>query len=419
MKIQNLPGTRDFYPAEMRQLNYIFSAWKKAAEKYGYAEVEGPMLESVDLWKEKTGELPEQMYNFKDKGDREVTIRPEFTPTLARLVAQKQKELTKPIRWYGIIRCWRYERPQSGRLREFFQFNIDCLGMDSMKADAEIIAVAAEILKELKLTPKEAYVRISNRKLLKGLLAGIGLSEKLIDATVKAIDKKDKMQEKEYLAMLEDYGLSTLQVEQLNDILETNSIAKLEKQKLNEEAAKGLAEIKELFSYLKSYGLEEYCELDLTIIRGLDYYTSTVFEVFDRSKKFRAIAGGGRYDDLVADFGGERCPGIGFGMGDVVLQLFLKERNKLPEHKKELEYYIAPISETVLNEAIGIAQKLRERSNAEIDLYAKNLKKQLYYANSIGAKKVVIIGEKDLKEQKVTIKDMATGKEEKVKISSL
>lgn len=417
MKIQNLPGTMDFYPKDMRILNYIFSTWKRAAERYGYEEVDAPMLEPAELWKAKSGgELPEQMYNFKDKGDREVAIRPEFTPSLARMVAQKQKELAKPIRWYTIARCWRYERPQSGRMREFFQLNIDCLGMDSMKADAEIIALTVDVLKQLELTPKDAYVRISNRKLLDELLKEIGVS---LEKTSDAIDKKDKMPEEEFEELLKEIGLKSEQVFGLKDILSISSIKEFEKQKLNEEAKKALGELKALFDYLKEYGAEEYCEIDMSIIRGLDYYTTTVFEVFDRSRKFRAIAGGGRYDDLVSAFGGERCPGVGLGMGNVVLTKFLEEKRKLPDLKKKIDYYVAPVSEEMDKQAVNIAQKLRGKCNVEVELTNRSLKKQMDYANNLGAEKVVIVGEKDLKEDKVTVKNMSTGKEEKVNLSSL
>ncbi len=419
MKIQNLPGTRDFYPKEMRQLNSIFSIWRNAAEKYGYAEVDGPLLETAELWKEKAGELPQQMYSFTDKGDREVAIRPEFTPTLARMIAQKQKEITKPIRWYGIIRCWRYERPQSGRLREFFQLNVDCAGTESMKADAEIIAITTDILKQLKITPQEAYIRISNRQLMKALLEELELEESRMPDLMNAIDKKDKLTEEAFEEMLKDIGLKQEQIFGLKDILNITQLAELEKLNLNKDAKKALQDLKELFNYLRAYGIEEYCELDLTIIRGLDYYTGTVFEVFDRSKKFRAIAGGGRYDNLVEDFGGERCPGVGIGMGDVVLQLFLKEKNKLPETQREVDYYVAPITEAVAAKAAEIAQKLRKKGKVEMDIAGRNLKKQMEYANAIGAKNVVIVGEKDLKEGKVTIKNMITREETQTAISDL
>ncbi len=387
MKIQNLPGTRDFYPKDMRLQNYIFKAWRTAAEKYGYEEVDAPMLEPAELWKSK-GELSEQMYSFTDKGDREVAIRPEFTPSLARMTAQKQKEMAKPLRWYGIIRCWRYERPQTGRLREFFQFNIDCLGQESMKADAEIIAVTAEVLKQLNISPKEAYIRISNRKVLKELLNEVGIED--AQSAMKLLDRKDKMQEKEFELMLkETYNLTEEQIFGIKDIFNITRIEDLGKLELNKDARAAVQELKELFTYLKMYGIEEYCEIDLSIIRGLDYYTSTVFEVFDRSKKFRAIAGGGRYADLVSDFGGEKCPGVGIGMGDVVLQKFIEANGKLPDLKKEVEYYVAPVSENMTEKAIEIAQKLRRKANVEMDMTGRPLKKQMDYANSIGAKKVV------------------------------
>jgi len=417
MKIQNLIGTRDFYPKDMRLQNYIFSAWRKAAEKFGYEEVDAPMLESADLWKSK-GELSEQMYSFMDKGDREVAIRPEFTPSLARMVAQKQKELQKPLRWYGIIRCWRYERPQTGRLREFFQFNIDCLGAESMKADAEVIATTVEILKQLKITPKEAYVRISNKKVLMELLKDIGVED--IESVLKIIDKKDKLSDNDFENLLKAaYKMNDEMVFGIKDILNITSIADLEKLKLNDETRKAVQELKDLFLYLDTYEAKDYCELDLSIIRGLDYYTGTVFEVFDRSRKFRAIAGGGRYENLVADFGGEKCPGVGLGMGDVVLQKFLEEKGKLPDLKKDVDYYVAPISDKVYAQALEISQKLRAKGNVEIDLVGRSLKKQMDYANSIGAKKVVIVGEKDLESNQVTVKNMETGKEEKQPLASL
>ncbi|MBU2638949.1 MAG: histidine--tRNA ligase [Nanoarchaeota archaeon] len=418
-KAQGLKGTRDFYPKEMNELNAIFNIWKAAARRFNYSEFDGPMLEPAELWTLKSGsEIPEQMYSFKDKSNKEIAVRPELTPTLARMVAAKQKELQKPIKWFSIARCWRYEAPQSGRLREFFQLNVDCLGTESMKADAEVIATAVEIMKSFNCTENDFYVRLNNRKLITALILGAGVKKASLKDVSRILDKKDKLSEKDFMLALKDLGLKQDVIDNLIAML-NSEISSIKPDKLDEDGKKGYNELMELIGYLNAYGIFKYCKIDFTIMRGFDYYTSTVFEVFDKSGEFRAIAGGGRYDDLVKDFGGEKCPGVGYGMGDVVLSLFLKKLNKFPESKQEVDYYIAPVNEDVMKQAIDIAGKLRKNADVEIDITGKNLKKQFDYANSINAKKIVIVGEKDLKENKVTIRDMKTGKEEKVNLNSL
>ena len=399
-----MKGTKDYYPEDKRIQNHIFSVWKKIAEKYGYEEVEPPILESADIYKKSGQEIPKQMYTFKDKSNRLLTLRPETTPSIARMVSQKS--LPKPIKWYSISTCFRYEAPQSGRSRQFTQFNLDCLGTKSIKADAEVILTAIEIMKSFNLTKKDFYIRISNRKLFQDLLNNLNL--KNTQQIARLIDKIDKISKKDLELSLKDLKLSQLQIKSLFKILETKD---LERIKIKSQ---GLVELKELFTYLRNYNVLDYCKLDLSIMRGFDYYTSTVFEVFDTSKEFRAIAGGGRYDELAKD-----CPGVGYGMGDIVLTLFLEKKKKLPELKKEMDYYVAPINEAVIKQAVQIAQKLRQNNNVEIDLMNKNLSKQLEYANSISAKNVIIVGEKDLKNKKITIRDMKTGKEKKVNLTSI
>lgn len=417
--VQGLKGTRDFYPKDMQELNIIFNAWKAAARRFNYQEFDGPMLEPAELWSLKSGaEIPEQMYCFEDKGGKKIAVRPELTPTLARMVAAKQKELQKPIKWFSIARCWRYEAPQSGRLREFFQLNVDCLGTESMAADAEVIATAVEIMKSFGCTENEFYVRLNNRKLITSLILGAGVEKAKLKEVSRVIDKKDKLSEKDFMLTLKDLNVKQEAIDNILTMLKSG-IADIKEEKLDESGKKGYKELMELIGCLNAYGIFKYCKIDFSIMRGFDYYTSTVFEVFDKSGEFRAVAGGGRYDDLVADFGGEKCPGVGYGMGDVVLGLFLKKLGKMPAAKPEVEYYVAPVNEAVVKQAIEIAGKLRKKANAEIDLVGKNLKKQFEYANSIGAKKIVIVGEKDLAEGKVTIREMGSGKEEKVEVDSL
>ncbi len=417
MKVQGLRGTRDFYPGKMRALNYIFGIWRSAALRFGYEEFDGPMLEPIELWTLKSGnEIPEQMYRFKDKSGNEIAVRPELTPTLARMVAAKQKELQKPIKWFSIPRCWRYEAPQSGRLREFFQLNVDCLGVESMQADAEVIATAVEIMKAFGCTSNEFYIRLCNRKLISSLLAKAGVKDAA--EVCRLIDKKDKLSEKDFALSLKDVGLNEKQIGEINGMLEM-PFEKVKADSLNEEGKKGYEEMKELIAYLKAYGIYDYCKVDFSIMRGFDYYTSTVFEVYDTSREFRAIAGGGRYEDLVGDFGGEKCPGVGYGMGDVVLELFLAKLGKMPPLKSEVDYFVAVTGKDVLKDAIGIAQKLRKKGSVEIELMDRKLRKQFDYANSISALNVVVVGEKEVQEKAVNIKDMKTGKETKVKISEL
>lgn len=415
MKIQNLTGTRDFYPELQRKLNYIFNAWREVSLKYGYEEMDSPLLEPVELWTLKSGsEIPEQMYNFTDKGGRNVAIRPELTPSLARMVAQKQRELGRPIKWFSIPRCWRYERPQSGRLREFYQFNLDLLGSDSMKADAEVIATSIEIMKRLKLTEKDFYIRLGNRRLLQEVFLQV-VDKKVLQEVFRLVDKKCKLKEGDFELAMKDLGLNNEEIRKLNELLRINSLEEIDYKKLNENGKKGYDELKELLSYLNEYGVSKFIKVDFSIMRGFDYYTSTVFEVFDAGKEFRAIAGGGRYDNLVNDFGGEKCPGVGYGMGDVVLSLFLESKGKLPILDKSVDYFVVNIGETY-DEVLKLANKLRKNYSVEVDVLDWDMGKQLKYANKINAKKVIFVGEDEVKKGKFKVRDMISGKEELVAI---
>lgn len=416
MKVQGLRGTRDFFPELMLELNYLFNAWREASLKYGYQEFDGPLLEPVELWTLKSGnEIPEQMYRFKDKSDSEIAVRPELTPTLARMIATKQKELVKPIKWFSIGRFWRYEAPQSGRLREFFQFNVDCLGTDSMKADAEVISMAISVMLKLGCTNEDFYIRVSNRRLANSLFSAFSKSREL----PRLIDKSGKLSKEDFNKSLEELGLDKNKITQLNNLLSIETLNNFDESNLDESGKKGLNELNELFQLLESYGLSEYVKLDFSIMRGMDYYTSTVFEVFDKKKEFRAIAGGGRYDDLVSEFGGEPCSGIGFGMGDVVLSLFLKKLNKMPEMPSNLDYFIAPVTAGVYPKAVEIASILRKKYNVSIDVSGKSLSKLMDYANTMKARNMIIVGKKDLEKNEVTLKLMDSGNETKVEFSEL
>lgn len=425
-RIEPVKGTRDFYPELMQRENYIFSTWKAVCLKYGYEEFDGPLLEPAKLWQLKSGaEIPEQMYTLTDKSNRLLAIRPELTPTLARMIAEKQKTMNKPIKWFSIPRCWRYEQPQSGRLREFFQLNVDCIGSDEMYSDAEVIAIAIDIVLALKLTEKDFYVRISNRTLLNQILKDLGVAD--AKDVFRLIDKKGKLDEKEFDSELARIGGKNYDI--IDEFLSIESVEDLEKfiaaNKLtnNDVLIKAKNELKQLFRYLSDYGFSDYIKFDPTITRGFDYYTRTVFEVYDKSLNYRAIAGGGRYDNLVADFGGEPLSGIGFGMGDVVLSLMLQDKGLLPDYKKEYDYYVtiipdddSEITSNLREYAIHVAQKLRSENKAVfLELNVKKLNKALELANKYAIPNVVIIGKTELDNGEFVVKDMLNKKEEKIK----
>ena len=399
-------GTRDFYPEIKFNQDYIFKAWEKVAKKFAYENIDGPMLEPAELWRMKSGaEIPDQMYVFTDKGNREVAVRPELTPTVARMIAAQQKSLMKPIKWYSIGRFWRYERAQAGRLREFFQFNLDCLGSDSMKLDSEVIATAINVMLEFGFTKKDFYIRLGNRKLIESLILATGVSKEQLKDVSRLIDKLDKIGIDKFKLSLTDLGLGKKVVDGLVSYL-GSTLKEIDSSKLDENGKLGLNQINEVIKYLKYYGLDKYVEFDPSIMRGFDYYTSTVFEVFDRSKKFRAVAGGGRYDNLVEDFGGDPLSGVGYAMGDVVIELFLKEKGLIPKYDKGVDYFVAVMDEKAMKYAISVATELRLKGNVEIEIMDRNFGKQTKYASKIGAKNLVVIGNDEVKSKKYKIKSL-------------
>jgi len=411
MKIQPYKGMKDYYPEDKETQNYIFNIWKNIALKYSFNEVEAPIIEPLELFTAKSGEeIKEQLYTLEDKAGRKLALRPELTPSLARMIAQR-KDLIKPIKWFSIQQCFRYEREQFGRSRSFYQLNLDILGTDNLLADAELIAIAVNIMKDFGFTKNDFFIRINNRKLINNLLKIIGINN--VQGIYGLIDKKSRIADKDFKEELKNLGLDDKQINELNKILSVKDIKSLEKYDVS------LVEIKRVFDYLKEFGVLDYCKLDLTIVRGLDYYTSTVFEVFDKQMELRAIAGGGRYDNLVDVFGGERCPGVGFGMGDVILGLLLEKKKRLQRSSVNLDYFVAIINDKVINRSIKIAEKLRKEYKVEMELVGRSLGKQLEYASKINAKNVVIVGEKDLKLGKVTVRDMKSGRERRIKIKDL
>ncbi len=383
--MKGLPGFRDFYPepiptADSWSLDlrrYIFDTWRGTAERYGFREYDGPPIEELDLYTKKSGdEIVGQLYNFTDKGDRNVSLRPEMTPTLARMAAAHTRNYKKPIKWFSIPQLFRYERQQKGRLREHFQFNADIIGEEHLAADAELIALLIDTLRDLKLTSDDFVVRLSSRRAWQDFFENGGGQEKDANDFYQIIDKLEREDPAVSGDKLAKLGFS---LEQVNDFIESG-------QPTDELAA--------ILANIKARGLGDFIKIDYRIIRGLAYYTGPVYEAFDKRGKFRAIAGGGRYDHLVKLVSGGKSdlPALGFGMGDVVLAELLKDRGLVPPLGQALDAFVQIADESLRNASLGIVQQLRQAGLAtEYPLLKTKPDKQLKRALELNAKWLVTL----------------------------
>lgn len=408
-KLSKLPykGTSDTYPEEMYYRNYLFDTWKYVAESFGYEQYDTPLIEEAQLYKEKSGEeiANNQLYSFEDKGGREVAIRPELTPSLARIVAAKRKELSFPLRWFNIGRFYRYEKPQRGRSREFYQLNIDILGVKGIEAEIEIIQFIMAVMEQLK-APKETYeLKVSNRYLLNYFLEEIlKVDQQLTGTIIKAIDTYPKMGAEDFNEYLIEIGLDDKQVETLKDFLKWE-VGDLENIK---EKSKGAEELLELFEKAEELNITNirFCPY---IVRGLQYYTGTVVEMFDigGDKNPRALFGGGRYDNLLEIFDEENIPAFGLGWGDVTTINYLETYNLLPDIGSTSDVFIPLMGKSLYEEVSKTAQYLRGKEiRTEIQLNPTKLSKQLKYANRKNFPWVIIIGEDEIEQKKVVLKNM-------------
>lgn len=411
--IQSLKGTRDFYPQQMAVRNWLYEKVRKISESYGYQEYDGPFLESIDLYAAKSGEelVKEQSYVFPDRSGDLITLRPELTPSLARMVAQKQAQLTFPLRWWSFGPFWRYERPQKGRSREFFQWNIDLIGRDSPEADAELIAVIASFFREIGLSPQQTQIMVNNRKLIDSELAALDIAAEKRVGLFKIIDRRDKLSPADWEAYVLDYGLSKSQLDALISILG------------NDKLWQKSTDLVTLFSSLEAFDASEYVQYDPNIIRGLDYYTGTVFEAQEIQGDIRrAILGGGRYDNLLAEVGGQPLPATGFAMGDMVISLILERYNCLPENIGEIPspVFVTVFDETTMLASFSLATLLRKNGiNTTCYLETDKLSKQLKYADRLGARIALLVGPDEQENNAVTIKDLKTGVQQTVNQSEM
>ena len=408
-----LPGFRDFYPAEFAERTHIFAAWRDVARRYAFSEYDGPPLEPLDLYTRKSGdEIVGQLYNFEDKGGRQVALRPEMTPTVARMVAARANALRRPVRWFSVPQLFRYERQQKGRLREHFQLNVDIFGEPDVSADAELLAVAIEIMRTLGLGPDSVRARVSDRRLLNALLLAAGVTDGQLPATYAVIDKIERTPMAQSRQRLVDAGLtSEVAADVTTLVTEARSLDALRARfAADERVAEHLARFELYFAALEALGVREYVDLDLRIVRGLAYYTGLVFELFDATGEFRAICGGGRYDNLLQALGGVDMPALGFGMGDVVLGELLRARGLMPAGAQKLDFWVAPVAPSERLRALRVATALRGAgASAEYPLRDQALAKQLKAAGNAGAARVVFVGPELDARGEVEVKSLVDG----------
>ena len=412
LSLEPYKGTRDFYPKEQFIQNYIFGVWRKVAQSFGYLEYNASLLEEAALYKAKSGEeiINQQTYTFTDRGDREVTIRPEMTPTVARMVAQKRRELSFPLRWFSIPNLFRYERPQRGRLREHWQLNVDLFGVETVEADIEMIKVAYGIMKEFGATDEDFEIRINDRRLLNFLLREhLQLTEEQSYKLSKLIDRMHKIKSEEFISEAQEIAGDKAKL--IEEVLFVKSLDELGEKA---PASKGAHELQKVFVSLEKAGIKNFI-YDPSLVRGFDYYTGTVFEVFDTSPlNNRSVFGGGRYDDLVGIFGVEKVPGIGFGAGDVTAADFLETHGLMPEYQPSINVYICHL-EGFVEQANQLASELRKQGlNVAVDLSERQVSKQVKTADKEKIPFVIVVGEEEVKSGKYKLKNLKGSKEYEV-----
>ena len=402
--IQTVKGARDFYPEEMALRNYLYAKARAASQAFGYQEWDGPFLETLDLYAAKSGEelVKKQSFVFADRGGDEVTLRPELTPSLARMIAARQGSLTFPVRWWSFGPFWRYEQPQKGRSREFFQWNIDMLGVNSPEADAELLAIAATFLRSVGLDPQRATIFVNNRRLMDSQFDALGIvPEKRLDVS-NLVDRRSKMDPSQWDANALDLGLSQAQLDGLKSLLADYDLWQKSE------------ELTRLFAALEALGVKDYVKFDPNIMRGLLYYTGTVFEAFDQTGGVRrAILGGGRYDNLLADVGGQQISGVGFAMGDVVVGIVLKEAGLLPDFDPTPSSVLVTVfDETLWMTSYALASELRAAGlNVVTFPEPAKLPKQFKYADKMKMRVVVTVGPDEAEKGLVAVKNLSNGEQ--------
>ena len=414
-----LKGFRDVYPEAQTSRREVTDTVEGAARRHGFREVNTPRLEDVQMYVDKSGEgIVDELYAFEDDGGRSVSLTPELTPTVARMVVARQQALAKPIKWFSTRPFWRYEQVQQGRFREFYQTNVDVFGSAEPEADAEVLAVAAAALTDLGVPASEFEFRVSHRDILCEVLRSFD-ADVDVTAAVRAVDKSETVDRAEYLDLLYEAGLSRDQAESFDELLAAGDedLDRLLGAVDSDGLVAAVENLRAVLDAAADFGVRDHCTVSLRTARGLDYYTGVVFECFDTEDRVsRAVFGGGRYDDLIEDFGGQPTPAVGVAPGHATLSLLLKEAGVWPEEALQTDYYVLTVGDTRAT-AARVARDLRERGHVvESDVADRSFGAQMGYADGINAETVVVVGERDLAADEVTVKDMESGDQTQVPI---
>ncbi|WOK98356.1 histidine--tRNA ligase, chloroplastic/mitochondrial [Canna indica] len=411
-------GTRDFPPEDMRLRNWLFGHFREVSRILSFEEVDFPVLESESLFIRKAGEeITQQLYNFEDKGGRRVVLRPEITPSLARLVIKQGKSVSLPLKWFTIGQCWRYERMTRGRRREHYQWNMDIFGVSKVRAEAELIHAIVLFFERLGITSSDVGIRVSSRKVLQAVLQMYCIPEKIFAEVCVIVDKWGKITKEEVEKELSLAGVTPEAVKGIVEVLSLKSLDKLEEVLGSDGEA--VADLKKLFELAEQYGYSQWLTFDASIVRGLAYYTGVVFEAFDREGKLRAICGGGRYDRLLSTFGSDDIPACGFGFGDAVIVELLKEKGLLPDLMRQVDDIVFPLDEELDGQASKIATALRQKGRSVDLVEEKRLKWVFKHAERINASRLVLVGNSELQRGMVRVKVLSTREEYEVKIGEL
>ena len=410
-------GMRDFFPEDMRIRNWLFTTWRQVAETFGYEEYDACVLEPEELYTRKAGdEIVGQLYNFADKGERKVSLRPEMTPSLARMMMSRGKGQALPARWFSIPQCFRYERMQKGRKREHFQWNMDVVGLASEAAEVELMAAQVAFLKKVGLKvdgdAPEIIFKVSNRQVLEHSLADLNIQGDAFAAACVTIDKRDKIGDEKTLELLEEGGVDATRGQKILDLLDIQGIEALHA--AVGENNPGYQSLATLLRYAEAAGIASAIRIDLSVVRGLSYYTGTVWELFDTAGVVpRAIAGGGRYDRLIETLGGESTPMVGFGFGDVVIALILAERGLLPEPESRVKDVVYPMEPAAFAAANIIAASLRnEGRSVWVDYSERRFKHVIKQAEQFGAERLFILGQSELDQGVVKVRTLGESRAE-------
>lgn len=423
MKLQPPPGMRDFYPADMRLQNWLFEHWRAVSRQFGFEEIDAPIFEFLELYTLKSGEgIVSELFNFEDRGGRRLAIRPEMTPSVARMIAARANALPRPVKWFSIPRMCRAERPGRGRLREFFQWNCDIIGVGDVLADAEIIAVCVEFLRRVGLTPAHVAVGYNSRPLMSAALQALGIPAAESERAFQLIDRWERLAPDEFARQWDAAYAPALPSPRLVELLRERSQARFVElaRAASDKGMDAADQLEKLTQWLAGLGVAEFCEFQPHFVRGLAYYTGPVFEIHARSADLRAIAGGGRYDQLIGLFGGPDLPAVGVGMGDVVILELLRELHLLPQLAQNPDAFVIDADESRFADALAVASRLRSAGlAADVSYRRLPLGKQLKTAAARGARYAILVGSEITSRGIVAVKDLASGEQCDVTVGEL